>query len=90
MPTSVALFRFRLSGGRSIGRAELFNLWAAACRSREVAVSRVESAAGYGQTGHLYSLFGPARSIDLGDVEARMRNSLSAALPQASFVLMRN
>ena len=89
MTNPAALFRFRLSGGHSIGRVELLKLWAAACRSREVAVSRVESGAGFGQLGHTYSLFGPARMGDLFDVEHRLRDSLTSALPKATFVLTR-
>ena len=83
-----ALFHFRLSGGHGIGRRELLKLWSAACRSSDIAVSRVESGSG-GQVAHTYSLFGPARSLDIHDVETRMREALSTALPKASFVLNR-
>jgi len=89
MTHPAALFHFRLSGGHSIGRAELLKLWSAACRSGDVAVSRVESASGFGQTGHTYSLFGPNKSLNLLDTETRMRDALAFALPKATFVLSR-
>lgn len=89
MTHPAALFHFRLSGGHSIGRRELLRLWSAACRSSEVAVSRVESGAGHGQVGHIYSLFGPSRIPDLHDIENRMRDALTFVLPRATFVLSR-
>jgi hypothetical protein len=84
-----ALFHFRLSGGRGIGRRELLTLWSAACRSDDVAVSRVESGSALGAVAHTYSLFGPNRSLDIQDVETRMRAALEKTLPRATIVLNR-
>lgn len=86
MPTPVALFRFRLASGHSISRSDLLKLWSAACRAREVAVTRVESASGFGETGHTYSLWGSAQMRG-PEIEKRIRDSLVAALPNAQIVL---
>ena len=84
-----ALFHFRLSGGHSIGRSKLLRMWSAACGSKDVAVSRVESGNSNGQTAHTYSLFGPAKDLSIYDIEVRMRDALTLALPKATFVLSR-
>lgn len=89
MTNPAALFHFRLSGGHGIGRVELLKLWSAACRSTEVAVARTESGSAAGHPAHTYSLFGPAKKVDIHDVENRMRSSLTVALPKATFVLAR-
>lgn len=86
MPTPVALYRFRLASGHSIGRSELFNLWSAACRSRDVSVTRVDSTSGFGESGHTYSLWGSAQMRG-PEIEKRIRDSLVAALPKATIVL---
>ena len=88
MANPVALFHFRLSADHGIGRIALLRLWSQACRSKEVAVNRVESGSGCGKV-HTYSLFGPAKNLDVQDTENRMRDSLSKALPKATFVLHR-
>lgn len=86
MPTSIALHRFRLTAGHSISRTQLFNLWAAACRSRDVSVTRVESGSGFGESGHTYSVWGSAQMRG-PEIEQRLRDSLVAALPKATIVL---
>ena len=86
MPTPIALYRFRLSSGHSIGRAQLLAFWSAACGSRDVAVTRVESGSGFGESGHTYSLWGSARMRG-SEIERRIRELLVAALPKASIVL---
>ena len=88
MPTPVALYRFRLSGRHSIGAVELRRLWAAACRNDNVTVSRMSNA-GYGDAGHVYSLCGPPRMPDGLEIEKRLRESLIAALPRATIMLIR-
>lgn len=85
-PSPIAIFRFRLPAGQSISRTQLFNLWSAACQTREVSVTRVESASGFGESGHTYSLWGPAQ-LRCPEVERRLRDSLVAALPKAIIVL---
>ena len=89
MAHPAALFHFRLSGGHSIGRAELLRLWSGACGSKDVAVSRVESGGSHGQASHTYSLFGPTKVSATLDIETRMRDALSVALPKATFALSR-
>lgn len=84
-----ALFHFRLSGGHSIGRRELLQMWSGVCRSKDVAVSRVESGSGSGQAAHTYSLFGPAKDLNVHELETRMRDALTVALPRATFMLSR-
>lgn len=86
MANPVALLHFRLNAAQGIGRVELLRLWSQACRSTDVAVSRAESGQGHGRT-HTYSLFGPARNLDIQDVENRIQDSLMKALPKATFVL---
>lgn len=88
MANPVVLFHFRLDASRGIGRTELLKLWSAACRSNDVAVSRVESSGGFRKT-HTYSLLGPPKNVNIEDAENRMHDSLSAALPKATFVLHR-
>jgi hypothetical protein len=88
MPIPVALFHFRLGANHGIGRVQLLHLWSAACRSNEVAVSRVESGSGHGKM-HTYSLLGPPKNLNIQEVEDRTRDSLTRALPKATFVLSR-
>jgi len=88
MTTPVALFRFRLSGGQSIGAVELRRLWSAACRSDNVSVSRVAQSSN-GEAGYMYSLCGPPRLPDGSEIEKRLRQSLTTALPKATIVLIR-
>ena len=88
MPTPVALYRFRLTGGQSIGAIELRRLWAAACRNDNVSVSRVAEAS-HGEGSHVYSLLGPPRLPDCNEIEKRLRQSLMTALPKATIVLIR-
>ncbi len=83
----IAIYRFRLSAGHSISRTELFKLWSTACRSRDVSVTRMDSASGFGERGHTYSLWGPA-PLRCPDIEKRIRDSLVAALPKAVIVLI--
>ena len=89
MPDSIPLLRFRLSGGHSIGHAELLKLWSAACYSTTVSVSRAEFGGSALQAGHVYSLLGPARIEDIHAVERRIRELLQTALPKATFVFTR-
>lgn len=86
----VAIFRFRLSGGHSIGRAALQTIWSAACRSNDVSVGRENSGpAVYGEPSHIYSLYGPPRMPNGSDIERRLHDSLAAALPKATIAITR-
>ena len=84
MPSLV--YRFRLRPEHSIGRNELLRLWAAACRSDQVSVSRSESVLGQFEKGYIYSLEA-ATICDSPDVRQRITAALTAAMPTASIVI---
>jgi hypothetical protein len=84
MPSLV--YWFRLRPEHSIGRNELLRLWAAACRSDNVSVSRSASVLGQQEKGYIYSLQAPAIS-DSADIRQRITAALGAALPTACIVI---
>ena len=84
-----AIYRFRLGANYSIGRSELLRLWAAACRSDDVSVTRIESTFGHAEKGYIYSLQGPPKVPDSAEIRQRISASLTAALPKASIVIQR-
>lgn len=88
MNTDLAVYGFRLGASHGIGRQELLQLWAAACGSPAVAVSRVESSSGFGERGHTYRLWGSAK-MRAPAVERRIRDALGKALPNATIVLVK-
>ncbi|HJR73636.1 MAG TPA: hypothetical protein VJ806_08355 [Luteimonas sp.] len=72
MDKHVPLFKLRLVSGQSIGPGPLRNLWARACSSNDVSVSRQAARLGANkQTSYL--LQGPANTPDLHSVEQRLR-----------------
>lgn len=72
MDKHVPLFKLRLVSGQSIGPGPLRNLWARACSSDDVSVSRQATRLGANkQTSYL--LQGPASTPDLQSVEQRLR-----------------
>ncbi len=79
-------YRFRLRPEHSIGRAELLRMWAAACRSDDVSVSRAESLFGHQEKGYVYSLQAPSMPDSL-DIRQRITAALMAALPDAAIVI---
>jgi hypothetical protein len=83
----IALFRFRLSEGQSIGPAALRKLWSTACGSNDVKVSRVASGPGYGAQSHTYSLCAPAKTANLATVEVRLRRLLADTALTATLTL---
>jgi hypothetical protein len=85
----LAIYRFRLGAKHSIGRKDLLRLWAAACRSDNVTVSRVATSFGDDEQGFLYSLQGPPKVPDSPEIRQRISASLTAALPEASIVIQR-
>jgi hypothetical protein len=84
MPSLV--YRFRLRPEHSIGRNELVRLWAAACRSDDVSVSRAEAVLGQHEKGYIYSLQAPAIA-DSPDTLKRITAALTALLPAAPIVI---
>ena len=85
MTHHIALFSFRLSEGKSIGPAALRKLWASACHSDDVKVSRVTS--GHDNILHTYSLCASPRTANLQAVEERLRESLAELWPTAAINL---
>lgn len=72
MHNHVALFKFNLGSGQSIGPGALRTLWARACESTDISVSRQTYRAGSG-TKNTYLLHASPRLKDLPLVEARLR-----------------
>src|SRR5258708_21355193 len=69
----IALFRFRLSEGQSIGPIALRKLWSTACGTSDVKVTRAASGPGYGAQSHTYSLCAPPKTVNLAAIEVRLR-----------------
>jgi hypothetical protein len=80
------IFRFRLRPEHSIGREELVRLWAKACRSSRVSVSRAEAVLGHHEKGYIYSLQADA-TADSPDIRERITAALTEALPEAPIVI---
>ena len=84
MKHQIAMFKFTLGNGQSIGPAALRTLWERACQSADVSVGRQTS--GFGDEGRAtYSLYASQHLQDLPQVERRLRglledSKLSAAL----------
>lgn len=82
MKHQVALFRFTLGNGQSIGPADLKSLWMDACRTGDVSVGRAVDPRDVERS--VYSLYAPH---DLGSqpgVEQRLRVLLDARRLRAS------
>ena len=75
MKQQVALFKFTLGQGQSIGPHELRALWARACQSPDVSVSRMAGVRGSDKP--TYSLYGPQQLQDLPVVEQRLRDLMA-------------
>jgi hypothetical protein len=89
MSNHIPLFQFRLSSGQSIGPGMLRRLWAAACSTEDVTVSREIRKLGYGRQGHVYSLCGSPKMADLPNVEVRLRRLLQDNASSATVTLTR-
>ncbi len=89
MDKHVPLFRLRLVSGQSIGPKPLRNLWARACSSDDVSVSRQLARFGANnQTSYL--LHGPANMGDLRSVEQRLRALVDNSKLLASISALHN
>ena len=83
------MFKFTLGNGQSIGPAELRALWARACGSSQVGVSR--QAGAFGSDGRpTYSLLASQHLQDLPMVETRMRRALEENHLRASLIPLHN
>ena len=83
----IALFKFRLSEGQSIGPLALRKLWSNACGTNDVKVSRAASGPGYGAQSHTYSLCAPPKTVNLASIEVRLRKLLADAALTATLTL---
>lgn len=88
MSEYVAMFRFRLSNGLTIGPKTLRRLWSMACCSNNVSVTRMISGPGYGDQGHVYSLWAVSSVRDLRWVETEMERLLRSCMPTATIKLV--
>ncbi len=78
MSKHIALFQFHLRNGQSVGPDKLRRLWASACESTDVSVSRQTRTIG-GQSTDLYSLCGSPAMANLPVIERRLRQLLDQA-----------
>lgn len=85
----IPMFKFTLGNGQSIGPAELRKLWARACGTSHVGVSRQPGAFG-GDGRPTYSLLASQHLQDLPQVETRIRRSLEALHLRASMIQLHN
>jgi len=87
MREQVAMFRFRLADSQTIGPSELRRLWAEACGTENVSVTRVESGSGYGERGHIYSLWASRHQRDIRLIELEIERLLRGLLPAVTIKL---
>ena len=81
----IPMFKFTLGNGQSIGPEELRKLWARACGTSHVGVSRQPGAFG-GDGRPTYSLLASQHLQDLPLVETRIRRALEEHHLRASLV----
>ena len=82
MKHQIAMFKFTLGNGQSIGPAALQELWERCCGTRNVSVGRnAESFDGRRVT---YSLYAPQQLPQLEQVEMRLRQMLEERRLSAS------
>lgn len=86
MSHQVAVFRFTLGIGQSIGPVALREIWIRACQSTDVTVGR--SGRGYDDRP-TYTLFAPTSLADLPKVEQRVRELLDVRGLRASLIPMK-
>jgi len=85
----IPMFKFTLGNGQSIGPAELRALWARACGSSQVGVSRQPGPFG-GDGRPTYSLLASQHLQDLPQVETRIRRALEEHHLRASLIPLHN
>jgi len=86
MKHQIAIFRFTLGHGQSIGPAELHALWARACQSPNVSVGRAQGA--HGGDKPTYSLYASQQLENLPSVEQRLRELLDQIQLRASLIAL--
>ena len=84
MKHQIAMFKFTLGNGQSIGPAALQQMWERCCGTSNVSVGRhVDS---FGAQRVTYSLYAPQQLPDLDKVEQRLRHMLDDGKFSASLV----
>ncbi len=87
MKHQIAMFKFTLGNGQSIGPSALQALWVRASRSPQVSVGR--QAPGFGGNDRpTYALYASQHLEDLPQVEMRLRRMLEESHLSASLVSM--
>ncbi|MDR7098417.1 MULTISPECIES: hypothetical protein [Lysobacteraceae] len=84
MKHQIAIFRFTLGHGQSIGPTQLQALWASACQTPHVSVGRTHGARGSDKP--TYSLYASQQLEDLPYVEQRLRQLLDQCKLRASLI----
>ncbi|AKC85812.1 hypothetical protein [Pseudoxanthomonas suwonensis] len=84
MKNQIAIFRFTLGSGQSIGPADLKAMWMDACQASNVSVGRVEDTRGADKS--VYSLYAPLDIATQPQVEQRLRDLLDQRRLRASLV----
>ena len=88
MNSQIELFKFTLGNDQSISPKALQAMWARACQTSKVAVSR-HVPAGLGTADRpIYSLYGPQKITDLPEVERRLRQLLEEASLRVSLIAL--
>ncbi len=88
MNSQIELFKFTLGNDQSISPSALQALWARACQTSKVAVSR-HVPGGLGAVDRpIYSLYGPQQIHDLPQVELRLRQLLEDASLRVSLIAL--
>ena len=86
MKHQIAMFKFTLGNGQSIGPAALQGLWERCCGTTNVSVGR--HAESFGSRRATYSLYAPQQLPDLAQVEKRLRQMLEARKLSASLIAL--
>jgi hypothetical protein len=86
MKHQIAIFRFTLGHGQSIGPAELHALWARACQSPNVSVGRSQGA--HSSDKPTYSLYASQQLENLPSIEQRLRQLLDQIQLRVSLIAL--
>ena len=84
MKHQIAIFRFTLGSGQSIGPVDLKALWMEACHAGNVSVGRAQDMRGADKS--VYSLYAPHDIASQPQVEQRLRDLLDQRRLRASLV----
>lgn len=84
MKHQIAMFKFTLGNGQSIGPAALQKLWERCCGTTNVSVGR--QAESFGGNRVTYSLYASQHLPDLETVERRLRHMLDDGKFAASLI----